>query len=543
MNAAEEAQSQVTLSATQTGIQEDAGSLTFRASRSMLATELSSRHESAQSVSSPATSRGQLMLIKRCSESQPSSLDSLLVLLSEEDSENLAGLSLDEEIKSIIKTLVARKDFKAKKDSLLRVPLVEGNLYLAGLGKSEKCSINVIRDSLTHSLRTIGRARNKNVCVTLSHLKDYEELGFALGEASGLCSYTFDKYKSKDKDYEPFALCEIFTDIDDPEEFSRGQKFAAAQVYSRELANEPGCVINPESLAQKAIELAKELNLECEVWDEKRLESERTGALLAVGSGSKNPPRLIHLTYKPANPVKKIAIVGKGITFDSGGLNIKPDNYMLTMKGDKTGACNVLAIMKGVCELGLDIEVHGILAAAENMPSGSAYRPDDIIRARNGKSIEINNTDAEGRLVLADALCVASELKPDAIIDMATLTGACVVALGKHRAGLFVNDDELAEKLLASSKHRGEPYWRMPLEDELIAESLKSPYADLVNAGGRYGGAIFAALFLQEFVDKKISWAHMDIAGTDFNDKEYGVYSKGASAFGVRTCLDYLMRL
>ncbi|MBQ7732871.1 MAG: leucyl aminopeptidase [Synergistaceae bacterium] len=509
----------------------------------MQATEPSLRRGSAQSVSSPATSRGQLMQIKRCSESQVSSLDSMLVLLREEDCENLAGLSLNEDIKSIIKALIARKDFKAKKGSLLRVPLVEGNLYLSGLGKSEKCTVNVIRDALTHGLRTIGRANNHSVCVVLSHLKGCSELGFALGEASGLCSYTFDKYKSKDKDYEPFALESLFTDIDEPEEFSRGQKFAAAQIYSRELANEPGCVINPESLAQKARELAKEFNLECEVWDEKRLESERTGALLAVGSGSKNPPRLIHLIYKPANPIKKIAIVGKGITFDSGGLNIKPDNYMLTMKGDKTGACNVLAIMKAVSELGLNIEVHGIMAAAENMPSGSSYRPDDIIRARNGKTIEINNTDAEGRLVLADALCVASELKPDAIIDIATLTGACAVALGKHRAGLFVNDDALAEKLLASSTRRGEPYWRMPLEDEFIAESLKSPYADLINAGERYGGAIFAALFLQEFVGEKIPWAHMDIAGTDFNDKEYGVYSKGASAFGVRTCLDYLMRL
>jgi leucyl aminopeptidase len=303
-------------------------------------------------------------------------------------------------------------------------------------------------------------------------------------------------------------------------------------------------VINPESLAEEAQKLAKECGLECEVWDESRLRAENMNALLAVGSGSKNSPRLIHLTYKPENPEKvrkKIAVVGKGITFDSGGLDIKPDNFMLTMKGDKTGACNVLGIMKGISELKPDIEVHGILSSAENMPSGSSYRPDDIIRARNGKTIEINNTDAEGRLVLSDALCVASELKPDVIIDMATLTGACMVALGKWRAGLFVNDDELAEKLLHSSERRGEAYWRMPLEDEHISESLKSPCADLVNSGVRYGGAIFAALFLKEFVGENIPWAHMDIAGTDFKDKEYGIYSKGATAFGVRTCLDYIM--
>ena len=226
------------------------------------------------------------MLIKRVSESQVSSLDSLLILLREEDCENLANLELNPELKDVIKALVSRKDFKAKKGSLLRVPLVEGNLYLAGLGKSEKCNINIIRDSLTHGLRTIGRANNKTVCVMLSHLKEYQGLGFALGEASGLCSYTFDKYKTKDKDYEPFALDSIFTDINEPEEFSRGQIFAASQIYSRELANEPGCVITPEILANKAKELAEKYNLECEIWDEHKLESERTGALLAVGRGS-----------------------------------------------------------------------------------------------------------------------------------------------------------------------------------------------------------------------------------------------------------------
>ena len=364
-----------------------------------------------------------------------------------------------------------------------------------------------------------------------------------MGEAGGLCGYVFDTYKTKGKDYEPFSLTEIYSDVYD-DDVSAGLKFADAQIFSREIANEPGCSVCPETMAVKAREVAEKYGLECEVWDEKRLSAEKMGAILAVGSGSKNPPRLIHLTYKPkVTASKKVAIVGKGITFDSGGLNIKPDNFMLTMKGDKTGACNVLGIMKGVAELGLGVEVHGFMSCAENMPSGSSYRPDDIITARNGKTIEINNTDAEGRLVLADALCVASEVKPDVIIDMATLTGACVVALGKSRAGLFVNDDELSGKILDSSSRTGEPFWRMPLEDDDIAESMKSPFADLVNSGNRYGGAIYAALFLKEFVSDGIAWAHMDIAGVDFRDKEYGIYPKGATAFGVRTCLDYLMRL
>ena len=471
-------------------------------------------------------------------------IDSQVLLLTEEDCDNLSSLThLDSNLRDVTGKLIGRKDFNGKKGKNLRVPLAEGTLYLVGLGKKEKCNLNLIRDSLAWALRTAGRNHAGNTAVNLKHLKGYDGLSFALGEAAGLCAYVFDKYKKKDENYEPFSLTEIYSDVYEPEEFMKGLTFADAQIYSRGLANEPGCVINPESLSEEAKKLAEKCGLECEVWDESRLRAENMGALLAVGSGSKNPPRLIHLTYKPENAKKKVVIVGKGITFDSGGLDIKPDNFMLTMKGDKTGACNVLGIMKGISELKPNIEVHGILSSAENMPSGSSYRPDDIIRARNGKTIEINNTDAEGRLVLADALCVASELKPDTIIDMATLTGACAVALGNWRAGLFVNDDELAGKLLNSSERRGESYWRMPLEDEHISETLKSPYADLINCGPRYGGAIFAALFLKEFVSENISWAHMDIAGTDFKDKEYGIYSKGATAFGVRTCLDYIMGL
>ena len=469
------------------------------------------------------------------------SADSLLILLREEDCENLP--SFDGELAGILSALISRKDFTGKKDSLLRVPLVEGTVYLIGLGKKEKCNLALIRNSLAWGLRTAGKNRGQSAAVLISHLNEYEGLSFALGEAGGLCGYVFDRYKTKGKDDEPFSLTEIYSDVYD-DDVETGMKFADAQIFSREIANEPGCSVWPEVMAVKAREVAEKYGLECEIWDEKRLSAEKMGAILAVGSGSKNPPRLIHLTYKPKSPAsKKVAIVGKGITFDSGGLNIKPDNFMLTMKGDKTGACNVLGIMKGVAELGLGVEVHGFMSCAENMPSGSSYRPDDIITARNGKTIEINNTDAEGRLVLADALCVASEVKPDVIIDMATLTGACVVALGKSRAGLFVNDDELSGKILDSSSRTGELFWRMPLEDDDIAESMKSPFADLVNSGNRYGGAIYAALFLKEFVSDGIAWAHMDIAGVDFRDKEYGIYPKGATAFGVRTCLDYLMRL
>ena len=477
----------------------------------------------------------------------------LVLLLREEDCGDVpAALPCGD----LVKELAARKDFTGKKGSLLRVPLFGRgirNLYLAGLGKGKECGSALVRDMLAYALRTAGRQHNETALVALAHLcggesGPFERDGLArsviLSEAAGLCGYTFDKYKKKDEDDDKgFSLREVAVTDLSAGESAEGLKFAAAQIATRELANEPGNVINPPVLARRAEELAVEAGLDCEIWDEKRLEEERMGALLAVGRGSATPPRLIQLSYAPKKARKKIVFVGKGLTFDSGGLDIKPAEHMTTMKGDKSGGCNVLGIMKGVAALAPEVEVHGIVAAAENMPSGTAYRPDDIIRARNGKTIEIDNTDAEGRLALADALCLASEMKPDAIIDMATLTGACVVALGKWTAGLFSRNDALAESLLASARRRGERFWRLPAEDEKIAEATQSPFADLINSGGRYGGATFATIFLSNFVDKDIPWAHLDIAGVDFMDKEWGVYAKGASGFGVRTCLDYLQSL
>ena len=477
------------------------------------------------------------------SKSKLKSGSSILFLLSKEDCEKLPVKILFNELN----TLIARKDFTGKKGSLIKIPLFENqqfqNIFLAGLGEKNNLNSNLLRDTLAYAFRTIGRNHVNSVYVPTEHI-NCENLNFILSEAAELSAYNFDKYKSKNNDYEPFSLNEIFIDDNFSEdEIITGKKFAQAQIFSRDLANEPGCIINPQSLSEKALDLANRYNLICDVWDENKLKSENMGALLAVGSGSVNPPRLIHLTYKPKNPVKKIALVGKGITFDSGGLDIKPENYMSTMKCDKTGACDVLGIIKGAVELNLNVEIHGFLAAAENMPSGSSYRPDDIIKARNGKTIEIDNTDAEGRLVLADALSLASELNPDVIIDIATLTGACAVALGNWRAGLFVNNDKLSNDLLIASEKSGESLWRMPHEDPHIEETLKSNFADLTNCGKRYGGAIFAAIFLSNFVSDNISWAHLDIAGTDFHEKEYGIYSKGASAFGVRTCLHFIMNV
>jgi len=250
------------------------------------------------------------------------------------------------------------------------------------------------------------------------------------------------------------------------------------------------------------------------------------------------------MVYRPqGEPKEKIAIVGKGLTFDSGGLNIKTGDYMRTMKTDKSGACAVIGIMKAIAQLKPQVEVHGIFGAAENMPSGTAYRPDDIIRAMNGKTIEIDNTDAEGRVTLADALSYASNLGVSKIIDMATLTGACMVALGEYTAGLFTNDDEFGDEILSLSKLTGERMWKLPMDDKRLREKIKKGEGDVLNSGGRYGGAITAAMFLEEFVGEGIKWVHLDIAGPAHLREEFSYYSKGGTGFGVRTCLEYIMRL
>jgi len=354
-------------------------------------------------------------------------------------------------------------------------------------------------------------------------------------------------YKYKSSEEEKFEVERVYVagTPEFKEAFRLGEVLGDAANYTRALVNEPGNVITPESLAEEAKKLAKEYGFECTVFDEKKLEKNRMVGILTVGRGSKNPPRFIHLAYRPKKAKRKVVLVGKGVTFDSGGLNIKPEQFMKTMKSDKAGACAVLGIMKAVGELKPDVEVHGLIPTVENMPDGKAYRPDDIIVYRNGKSVEVHSTDAEGRLILADALIYGSELEPDLMIDMATLTGACVVALGNYTSGLFTDDEKLARELLSLSERSGEKMWRLPLDEDL-KEEIKGQYADIQNVGkSRYGGAITAALFLQNFVDgeKVKSWAHLDIAGPAFLSSPWKYYSAGATGQPVRTLAEFLLKL
>ncbi|MBL3539653.1 leucyl aminopeptidase [Aminivibrio sp.] len=436
--------------------------------------------------------------------------------------------------------------FGAKKGKIAKTLLPGSSLsllYLVGLGERKDFGEDGVRSRTAELVR---RAKGDGVSriSALLPVPSDRNVSCAVAEGVELGSYSFEKYKTRKEEDRLPEPDEFILYCGDEEGLSLGKMLACAQNMARDLANEPGNRSNPVTLAEYALAEARDFGLEAEVWDERKILEEGMEGLYSVGMASSTPPRLVRLSWKPEGKhLRKVVFVGKGITFDSGGLNIKPGDFIRSMKSDKSGACNVFALLRAAAKMKLPMEVHGIVPLAENMPGGKAFRPDDILRMRNGKTVEIDNTDAEGRLILADALSYASELRPDVIIDMATLTGACAVALGTSIAGLFTPDDGLAKDLLEAGKTRGERLWRLPEDDERIAESMKSPVADLVNSGSRYGGAIFAARFLREFVGEGISWAHLDIAGVDFNKDEYSVYGKGASGFGVRTCLQYLLSI
>ncbi|MEZ0361974.1 MAG: leucyl aminopeptidase [Hydrogenobacter sp.] len=465
------------------------------------------------------------------------------IFVFEEDFGNLRYVgAFAEKIENILKA----ENFKGKEDTIIKIPLLEDDtvrtFYIIGLGKKDKAGFDEYRRAGAIFVKRLKKDKILSACAYAGDRLDYKR-SKAIAEGLLLGNYSFEKYKSKkDEEYTSVQKVNLYGGYE--EGIRVGKIFADGQIFARDLVNEPGNVINPLTLAQIAQDLAKEYGLECKIYDEKQIQEMGMHALWSVGKGSATPPRFIHIIYKPeGEPKDKIALVGKGLTFDSGGLNIKTGEYMRTMKMDKSGACAVLGIMKALALLKPQVEVHGIIGAAENMPSGSAYRPDDIIRTMSGKTIEVDNTDAEGRITLADALHYASNLKPTYIIDMATLTGACIVALGEYTAGLFTNDDAFGDKLLEISRETGERMWKLPMDDKKLREKLKKSDADIVNTAGRYGGAITAAMFLEEFVSEGIKWVHLDIAGPAYLKEEFGYYSKGATGFGVRTCLEYILSI
>lgn len=361
-------------------------------------------------------------------------------------------------------------------------------------------------------------------------------LGFLLG------TYEFDAYKSEKKKSKLKNLY-IIDKGDFKAELKKVQIIAKSVNLVREIVNTPPADCTPKDLAKIAVDLAKAKNLTCEIGDEKYLQKQKAGALLAVARASVNPPRLIKLTYKPKNPKAKIALVGKGLTYDTGGLSLKPADYMTTMKADKGGGCAVLGILSAIAEIAPNIEVCGIIGAVENAIGGDAYRPDDILQSREGVSIEVKNTDAEGRLVLADCLSFAQDLKPDIIIDLATLTGACVVALGEYSSGILGYNESLKAEFESIALKSGELCVRLPFNRHL-EKLIESKNADIANCSStRYGGAITAGLFLGKFIrnDYKDKWLHIDIAGPAFVEKEWDINPYGASGAGVRSVVDFIL--
>jgi leucyl aminopeptidase len=467
---------------------------------------------------------------------------------------------LDDKLDGAISRLIKLGDFNGKDGASA---VVYGNdrigakrVLIIGLGEKKKATLDTVRRAAASAAKKSVESKAETLSLALHKAFgarfDLSAMGQACGEGTYFGSYRYDEFVTESEDGRLGALRVELIDPDPAKTkklkqgLSSGIIIGKAQSYARTLANRPANVVNPAELAAVAKELAQgSTRLSCTVFDEKQMAAKGMGGVLAVGSGSQSKPRFIVLKYSPAGKVPgtrpKVALVGKAITFDSGGISIKPAANMEEMKLDKSGGTTVLATMKAVAELGLPVNVLGIVPAAENMPSGTSYRPGDILNTFSGKSVEVQNTDAEGRMILCDALSYAAKQNCDVIIDIATLTGACVVALGKYMAGLMGNDDGLTRQLQKASESSGEKVWPMPSGDE-YAKEMKSKIADLKNIGSKWGGACTAAAFLGQFAgDKK--WAHLDIAGVWSFDKATDFAAEGASGFGVRLLTAYLTNL
>ncbi|HEV2106904.1 MAG TPA: leucyl aminopeptidase [Thermomicrobiales bacterium] len=457
-----------------------------------------------------------------------------------------------------LKTLIADARFTAKIGSTLRVPtlgnLPARHLILTGIGYPARLDADRVRRAWAAAALAARQSGAKTVASALppaAGALDGPASLLAAAEGIRLATYRFTKYYGAARKDDPVpAAVDRWTFVSDGVEanvaaaaLDQAAAIAAGVSLARDLVNEPASVINPVSMADIAREVAKDAGLEITVLGPEELGKLGAGAMLAVGKGSATPPQLIHLTYRPsgANTGKDdrvIGLIGKAITFDTGGYSIKTHEGMLEMKVDMSGGAAVLGAMAALAAVGCPYVVHGVICAAENMISDKAFRPGDILTASNGVTIEVHSTDAEGRLVLADGLVYTARQGATELIDLATLTGAAVVALGNGTTALFASDDDLAAALLDAASEAGESTWRMPLTKGM-EEQIRGHIGDLKNTGGRPGGAITAALFLQHFREG-LPWAHLDIAGTASASKARGYIPKGATGTGVRTLLTYL---
>ncbi len=485
---------------------------------------------------------------------QPSALldfrgDGLVVGLFEEQLPLTGELSeLDHKLAGQLSEIIAEDKFKAKTGSKISLRCGPGfpfkKVILAGLGTEEKYNLDGARQAAANAARAAQSLKCQTVGISLPH-SNRANLQAAT-EGIGLALHEFKKFKSKVADTNGEDTTQTLETITllghaPSDVLTPAHAIVAGTTLARELVSAPANYVTPAYLAEQAQAIADEFGLACKILETADCAALGMGAYLGVAQGSDLPPKFIHLTYTGSGETtRKLAIVGKGVTFDSGGLSIKPAKGMELMKFDMGGAAATLGAARAIAELKpAGVVVHFIVAAAENMPSGKAIRPGDILIASNGKTIEVDNTDAEGRLTLADSLVYAENLGVDAIIDLATLTGACVVALGNDVAGLFTENAQLAKEIQAAGEQAGEKVWPMPM-DVPYFEAMKSFVADMKNIGGSYGGAITAALFLKQFINKT-PWLHLDIAGPVWSEKQKGYLNKGGTGFGVRTLVNWVI--
>ena len=465
--------------------------------------------------------------------------------------------AVDQALDGAISRLIEDGEIKGKRGELTLLHtmgrIAPDRVLVAGLGKQDDFDAEVARRVSSESLRYLRR-RGVTEAVSVAHGAGTgglspEDAGRAIAEGAVLGLYKFDRYHSngEDADGEFSELTIAERDTERAQALrsgvAQGRAMAEATLVARNMVNEPANEMTPTAMAEIARRVAKEQSLGFEVMDNADMKEKGMGAFIGVAQGSDEPAKLIILSYEgdPENPDNNLGLIGKGITFDTGGISLKPAANMEAMKGDMAGGASVIAAMQIIASLRPRINVTGMVAATENMPGGSAQRPGDVVRAMNGKTIEVINTDAEGRLVLADALCLARERGITRLVDIATLTGAMVTTLGKACTGVMGNDDELIGDVINAGKQTGEKFWQLPMFDE-YKELIRSDVADMKNTGGRQAGSITAAFLLKEFVDGA-AWAHLDIAGTSTSERASGYQVKGATGAPARTLAQLAVNL
>ena len=474
-----------------------------------------------------------------------------------EGMESLNGdiAAVDKALGGAISQLISQGEIKGKLNEVTIVhslgKLPTARVVVAGLGKQTDLSMNKVRGAVAETSRWLRQKGVGNMATIAQGAGingiSPEDAAQAVTEGALLGLYSFRRHiTKKDDEYgEVKQLLIVGSDeakLRLEEGSSKGKILAEATNLARDMVNEPANYMTPNHMAEVAMRLAESHGLEVSVLEQEQIAELGMGALLGVAQGSQQPSKFIILHYKGRDSTEiNVALVGKGITFDSGGISIKPSEGMAEMKGDMAGGAAVMAAISAIAQLKPKINVTAIVPATENLPSGNALKPGDILTAINGKTIEIITTDAEGRLILADALGYAKKLGAKFIIDVATLTGACRVALGDICSGAFGNNQGLVDKVIAAGTEAGEPIWQMPMYDE-YKEQIKSDVADIKNVGGRYGGAITAAKFLAEFINDT-PWVHLDIAGTSLSEKERAYLVKGATGVPVRTLANLVLSL